>query len=349
MTTIDRRGLLVSGAAALAAAALSRGLEATERPAGGDALSAGGPLTPPIKTGGVRLVRVDGKYSVWTKKVGAGKARMLTLHGGPGATHEYLQCFEDFLPQAGIEFHFYDQLGSYFSDQPDDTSLWTVPRFVGEVEQVRAALGLEQYYLFGHSWGGMLGIETALAHQGHIKALIISDMTASIPSYVAYAKVLKSKMPTEIVAILDKYEATGDYQAQEYQDAVSQGLYSKHMCRLDPWPDPVTLTFKHFNQQVYNTMQGPNEFVITGNFKDWDRWADLPKITVPTLLMAGRHGTMNPADIERMGKTIPHSRVVFCENGSHLEMWDDQQAYHRELIRFVHDVESGRFRGRGGA
>jgi proline iminopeptidase len=293
----------------------------------------------------VRLVEIAGGFRVWTRTAGSGKARMLTLHGGPGATHEYLLCLTDFLPPAGIEVTLYDQLGSYYSDQPTDPALWTVDRFREEVESVRKTLALEQYYLYGHSWGGMLGIETALRHPEHIKGLIVSDMTASIPSYVAYAKVLKSKMPPEIVAILDTYEAKGDYGAQEYQDAVFQGLYSKHLCRLDPWPDPVQLTFKHFNQQVYNTLQGPNEFVVTGTFKDWDRWADLPKIKVPTLLIAGRHGTMNPDDIERMGKAIPNSRVVITPNGSHLEMWDDQQAYHRELIRFVKDVEAGRFRG----
>jgi proline iminopeptidase len=108
-----------------------------------------------IKTGGVKLVQVDGKYNVWTKKVGNSSTKMLTLHGGPGLTHEGFECFEDFLPQAGIEFYYYDQLGSDYSDQPKDKSLWTVDRFREEVEQVRMTLGLESFYLYGHSWGGM--------------------------------------------------------------------------------------------------------------------------------------------------------------------------------------------------
>jgi proline iminopeptidase len=102
-----------------------------------------------VKTGGVRLIQIDGKYKVWTKRVGTGPIKMLTLHGGPGATHEYFECFEDFLPQQGIEFYYYDQLGSAYSDQPDDPSLWTVERFREEVEQVSATLDLQDFYLYG--------------------------------------------------------------------------------------------------------------------------------------------------------------------------------------------------------
>ncbi|HMC23404.1 MAG TPA: alpha/beta fold hydrolase, partial [Thermoanaerobaculia bacterium] len=128
-----------------------------------------------VKTGGARMVPVDGKYNVWTDRVGKGPVKMLTLHGGPGFPHDYMECFEDFLPQQGIQFYYYDQLGVGNSDQPNDDSLWTVDRYREEVEQVRKGLGLDRFYLFGHSWGGMLGIEYALAHQDHLKALIISD------------------------------------------------------------------------------------------------------------------------------------------------------------------------------
>src|SRR5215467_9571294 len=160
-----------------------------------------------VKTGGVRMIPIDdGKFHVWTKKVGHGRIKMLTLHGGPGFTHEYFECFEDFLPQEGVEFYYYDQLGSAYSDQPDDASLWTVDRFREEVEQVRSALGLENFYLLGHSWGGMLGIEYLLKYQKHVKAVVISDMTASIESYMRYAAQLRAKLPADVLAVLDKYE-----------------------------------------------------------------------------------------------------------------------------------------------
>ena len=128
-----------------------------------------------VKMGGVQVVQVDGQFHVWTKRVGSGPIQMLTLHGGPGCTHEYFECFENFLPQEGIQFIYYDQLGSAYSDQPENPSLWTVERFREEVEQVRAALGLDQFYLYGHSWGGMLAIEHALKYQRHLKALVISN------------------------------------------------------------------------------------------------------------------------------------------------------------------------------
>jgi len=296
-----------------------------------------------IKTGGVKMIQVDGKYNIWTKKVGSSATKMLTLHGGPGATHEYFECFEDFLPREGIEFYYYDQLGSVYSDQPKDKSLWTVDRFRDEVEQVRVALGLDNFYLFGQSWGGMLGIEYALKYQHHLKALIISDMTASISSYVKYVNELRQKFPLEIRQTLEKYEAREEYNAPEYQEVMFKHLYSKHMCRLDPWPEPFMRAFRHLNTEIYNTMQGPNEFVVTGTFKDWNRWDDLQHIMVPTLLMVGRHDTMSVEDIQKMGKLIPNSRVVVCENGSHLCMYDDQETYFRELLKFIKDVETGRF------
>ena len=332
MRPIDRRSLLALGAASLLPSRIAGA--APERP----------PAAPSrqIKTAGIRLVPVDGKYKVWTRKLGAGKIKLLTLHGGPGMTHEYFECFEDFLPQAGIEFYYYDQLGSHYSDQPDDTSLWTIERFREEVEQVRQALGLENFYLYGQSWGSMLGIEYALKYQKHLKGLVLSSMTASIPSYMAYIAKLRAALPADIQAVLTKYEATGQYDAPEYQEAMYRGVYGRHVCRIDPWPDPVARAFKHLNPQVYGTMQGPNEFVVTGTFKDWDRWADLPKIGVPTLLVGARYDEMDPEDIKKMGRAIPRSRVAICENGSHLAMWDDQEAYFGHLLKFLKDLDAGR-------
>jgi proline iminopeptidase len=338
MTTISRRDVMRLSSAAAVAFAAGRGLPARA------AEAAESPASPPVKTGGVRMIPIDGgKYKVWTKKIGRGGIKMLTLHGGPGFGHEYFECFEDFLPEHGIEFYYYDQLGSYYSDQPDDVSLWTVDRFREEVEQVRQALGLENFYLLGHSWGGMLGIEYALKYQKHLKGLVISSMTASIPSYMAYAARLKAALPAETIAILDKYEAKGDYENPEYEKVMMEQVYSRHICRLDPWPEPVARCFKHMNPKVYNTMQGPNEFVVTGTFKDWDRWNDLPKITVPTFLVAGHFDEMNPDDIRREGRLIPNSRVLICPKGSHMCMWDDQQAYFAGLLKFIDDVEAGRF------
>jgi proline iminopeptidase len=295
-----------------------------------------------VKTGGSKMVPVDAKHNVWTKAVGDGRVQMLTLHGGPGFPHDYLECFEDFLPKEGIRFYYYDQLGVGNSDQPDDASLWTVERYRDEVDEVRKGLGIDGFYLYGHSWGGMLAIEYVLAHPGHVKALIISDMTASIPSYEKYAATILAELSEDDRKTLAKYEAAGNYEAPEYMEIMFGKVYAQHLLRME-WPEPVNRAFRKFSQKIYNTMQGPNEFVISGNLKTWDRWADLKKIDVPTLIITGKHGTMNPEDIKRMGTLIPHSRVVITE-GSHMEMYDAQDQYFRELVKFVKDVEAGKFK-----
>jgi len=190
----------------------------------------------------------------------------------------------------------------------------------------------------------MLGIEYALKYQRHLKALIISNMTASISSYVKYLNELRQKFPREIIEIWERYEAKGQYNAPEYEESVLKNFYMKHICTVDPWPEPLARAFKHLNIDVYNTMQGPNEFVITGNFKDWNSWNDLQNIRVPTLLIVGRYDTMSVEDIQKMGELIPNSRVVVCENGSHICMYDDQETYFRELLKFIKDVETDKFR-----
>jgi proline iminopeptidase len=281
-----------------------------------------------------RMVPIPGGYKVWTEAVGP-KPNILLLHGGPGFSHDYLQCFADFLPKAGLGFYFYDQLGCGRSGHPNDDKLWTVARYTDEVEAVRKGLGLENFTLYGHSWGGMLAIEYALKYPQHLSKLVISDMTASVPAYVEHAKAMRAALSKEDQATLDKYEALNKTSDPAYQ-AVIDKLDAQHVLRLkQPWPVPVTYAFSHANLHIYNVMQGPNEFSITGNFKDWDRWADLPKIKTKTLVMGARYDEMDPDQIRREGKLIPNSQTWISERGSHLCMWDDQQAYFDTLIPFL--------------
>jgi len=287
-----------------------------------------------------QLVPISGGFHVWTRKIGESPVKMLILHGGPGASHEYLEIFQDYLPPMGVEIYFYDQLGSYYSDEPDDLSLWNVERFREEVEEVRRYLGLENFYLCGQSWGGMLAIEYALKYQNALKGLIISNMTASIPSYVKRINALRDSLPEDLVTTMKRYEAAGDYDDEEYVELIEKYLYKQHICRLNPWPDAVVRGFAHINPAVYNTMQGPNEFLVTGTFKDWDRWNNLHEIHVPTLLLVGRHDSMAPEDIEEMGRRIPDARVGICENGSHLSMWDDAASYFGYIQQFLKELEN---------
>lgn len=288
---------------------------------------------------GSKIISLSNGFHVWTRKVGDSPIKILLLHGGPGATHEYLEIFEQYLPPEGVEIYFYDQLGSYFSDQPKDVNLWDVDRFRDEVEEVRRSLGLESFYLYGSSWGGMLSIEYALKYQSSLKGLIISNMTASIESYIQSINHLRNQLPEELVREMKRYEEREEYEAPEYLQLITEHLYNKHICRLTPWPDAVHRAFAHMNTHVYGTMQGPNEFMVTGTFKDWNRWDDLKHIDVPTLLLVGRHDTMSVDDIQEMGKRIPQSTVGICEHGSHLAMWDDAEVYFNFIKQFIKDVE----------
>src|ERR1051325_1787441 len=203
-------------------------------------------LLPPdteVRTGGSRMIDIGGAHRVWTKKVGNAGTKVLLLHGGPGADHSYFECCEDFLPQNGIEFYYYDQLDSTNSDKPGDPKLWTIERFRDEVEAVRRGLNLDQFYLLGHSWGGMLAIEYALAFQQRLKGLVLSNTTAAVLSPVKHVAKLRAALPEPARAILDKYEKAGQFDAPEYQQVMMEQVYTRHVCRLKPWPEPVERAF----------------------------------------------------------------------------------------------------------
>lgn len=283
-----------------------------------------------IKSGGVQLISIDsGKYKVWTKRIGNNpKIRLLLLHGGPGCTHEYFESFESFLPKEGIEFYYYDQLGSAYSDQPKDSSLWVLPRFVEEVEQVRKALNLDKdnFYLLGHSWGGILAAQYALKYQEHLKGLIISNMMMSAPEYGAYAEnVLSKQMDPSVLKEIRMMEAKQDFTNPKYMELLIPNFYCQHILRLPPdqWPDAVNRTFAKLNNTIYTMMQGPSEFGISGNLEKWDIKNELPKITVPTLVIAANHDTMDPEHMKWVSTQVKNGSYLLCPNGSHMCMWDD--------------------------
>jgi proline iminopeptidase len=303
-----------------------------------------------VLSGGVKVIPIEtpkGVFRVWTKRVGNNpRMKLLLLHGGPGATHEYFEAFDSYFPGAGIEYYYYDQLGSAYSDQPDDPDLWELPRFVEEVEQVRRALGLDQnnFYLMGHSWGGILAIEYALKYQEHLKGLVISNMMASIPAYNEYARnVLMPAMDQAALAEIQRLEAAKEYLNPRYTGLLLQYHYVNHVLRipLGQWPDPVNRAFNKMNQKIYIPMQGPSELGASGKLVDWDRMADLGKIAVPTLAIGARHDTMDPAHMERIANEVKRGRYLFCPDGSHMAMYDDQKVYVAGVIRFLQDLDAG--------
>jgi proline iminopeptidase len=302
-----------------------------------------------VDTAGVRLIPIQtpkGTFKVWTKRFGSNsRIKLLLLHGGPGATHEYFEALERFLGAEGIELIYYDQLGSAYSDQPKDESLWTIERFVEEVEQVRQALGLtkDDFYLLGHSWGGMLAAEYALAHQQELKGLVISNMMMSIPDYNRYAsEVLAKGMDPAVVREIKDLEKKGQYESPRYMELLLPHFYAKHICRLPEWPDPVMRAFNKLNKQVYVLLQGPSEFGASGRLEKWDRKADLAAITVPTLVIGATHDTMDPEHMRWVSTQVKHGSFLLCPQGSHMAMWDDQRSYAAGLVRFLKEVDSGK-------
>jgi proline iminopeptidase len=303
-------------------------------------------------SGGVRMIPITtpaGNFRVWTQRIGNNpRLKVLLLHGGPAATHEYFEAFQSFFPGEGIEFYYYDQLGSAYSDQPTDDRLWTIPRFVDEVEQVRLALGLtrDNFCLLGHSWGGILAMEYALAHQDNLKCLIISNMMDSIPAYNDYARrVLMPAMDQIQLAEVRRMEAAGQTEDPRFMELLMPMHYEQHILRrpAEQWPEPVIRAFTHLNHHVYTLMQGPSELGASGLLAAWDRSADLHRISVPTLVIGARYDTMDPEWMRAMAGRLAHGQFLYLPQGSHMAFYDDQEAYFAGLINFLHSVErSGR-------
>ncbi|MEN8226590.1 MAG: proline iminopeptidase-family hydrolase [Bacteroidota bacterium] len=305
-------------------------------------------------SGGIKMIPINtskGEFKVWTKRVGNSPTmKVLLLHGGPGATHEYFECFDSYFPNAEIEYYYYDQLESAYSDQPSDSSLWNVDRFVDEVEQVRKTLGLNSsnFYLYGQSWGGILAMEYALKYQENLKGLIISNMVSSIPDYNQYAKdVLGPQLDPAVLAEIREMEANQDFGNPRYSELVFTHYYPEHVLRmpLDEWPDPVNRAFANINMEMYVTMQGPSEFGSVGDakLKYWDRKSELSRISVPTLTIGGAYDTMDPEHMEWMATEVQKGRYLHCPEGSHMALYDDQEVYFQGLIQFIKEVDQDNF------
>jgi len=296
-----------------------------------------------VLTGGVRMIPINtpkGTFKVWTKRKGNNPdIKVLLLHGGPGGSHEFFECFDSYFPKEGIEYILYDQLGSFYSDNPQDTSLWRLDRFVEEVEQVRVALGLDStnFYLLGHSWGGILAMEYATKYQHNLKGLIISNMVASVPEYNKYAnEVLGPQMPPEVLAEVEELEAAKDYANPRYMELLEEYYYSQHLSRL-PKQKAALMGTMHFNPDIYVYMQGPSEFGIApeATLYNWDRSQDLKNITVPALVIGATYDTMDPEYMKWMSEQFPNGNFLLCPNGSHMAFYDDQKIYFDGLIGFI--------------
>lgn len=285
---------------------------------------------------GVKMIPIDGKYKVWTQKVCAGKIKLLVLHGGPGNTHEYFENFPQYLAKEGVEIYYYDQLNSFHSNKTDDLSIWTIARFVEEVEQVRQGLGLDQFYLLGHSWGGMLALEYAAKHPEHLKGLITSNIgyKATVFNkhrFSQYAAIIRRQAAQEgkVIAGLD---TMGLPRLVAYiTPAVTREFRSLHMMRRVPEHPTFTRSQAHVTRTYAGTFM---PFMLAWDFSD-----RLAAIKPPTLVIGAQHDFVPPTDIAYMQKHIPNCQAYVCPAGSHYAMWDDPEHYFPTLIKFLRKTE----------
>jgi L-proline amide hydrolase len=283
-------------------------------------------------------------YRTWYRVAGdlkaiePGKFPLLTLHGGPGVCHDYLESLQPFA-ETGRPVIFYDQLGCGNSDRPDDPSMWTIELFIDELKTVRHALGLEQTHLLGQSWGGMLGMEYALTQPSGIVSLTIASSPSSMPLWVEEANRLRDALPPEIQATLLKHEAAGTYHDPEYEAAMVT-FYNRHVCRVVPNPDYVANSFTKMSRQVYETMNGPSEFHVIGTFKDWDIRDRLGEITIPTLVTSGLYDECTPKQAEIIKNGIPGSEWTLFNESSHMPHVEEVERYFEVLDDFLTRVEA---------
>ena len=282
-------------------------------------------------------IRVGQGYQVWYRRVGHEGIALLTLHGGPGTGHCYLEPLEDLAVDRPIVF--YDQLGCGQSDQPDDRSLWRMDRFVAEIDAVRDQLGLERLHLLGHSWGGWLAIEYMLTRPSGVMSLVLASTCASARQFVTEAARLMAEMPSEARQVLECFEVSGNYQLADYEAAVFE-FYQRHLCLLDPWPEPLQRVGNLSDNAVYRIMNGPRQLRVQGSNKDWDRKDRLHELSLPVLITVGRHDYLTPACAETLHQEIPVSRMVVFEKSSHMAHLEEPAQYCQVVSEFLREVES---------
>lgn len=293
-------------------------------------------MTYPIQEGFIPFKN----YQTWYRIVGEGeepgKLPLLCLHGGPGACHNYLQLL-DAMVETGRRVIYYDQIGCGQSVIPvSKPEMWTVELYVGEVDVVRQALGLDRIHLLGQSWGGMLAMEYMLTQPKGVASLTIASSPASMIQWVEEANKLRDELPPEVQATLLKHEEAGTTNSQEYLDAM-QVFYDRHVCRRLPYPDYVKRSFDLLAEapEVYNTMNGPSEFHVVGTIKNWDVRHRLGEINVPTLVTSGRFDEATPVIAGTVQQGIPGARWQIFEQSSHMAHVEEEELYRQVLTDFI--------------
>lgn len=282
-------------------------------------------------------------YRTWYRIVGEdrpGRFPLVVLHGGPGATHQYLAPLEE-LARSGRRVIFYDQIGCGRSERPPDPDFYETQTFVEELKALREALALETVHLLGQSWGGMLAMQYALERPSGLASIVVADSPADMRQWVSEANRLRAALPQDVARALEEHEAAGTTTSPEYVAAVDVFL-REHVCRLDPWPEPFARTAEALanDNVVYNLMNGPSEFHVIGKLKDWTILDRLHELDVPTLLLSGAHDEATPAIVGAIAERITHAEWILFENSSHTPHLEESVAFGAAVRGFLRGVES---------
>lgn len=293
-------------------------------------------IPEPSRTGTVDFRGWHTWYRI-TGDLRAGKAPLVVLHGGPGSAHNYALRMAN-LARGRAVVH-YDQLGIGNSTHLPErgADFWTVPLFLDELDNLLTALGItRRYHLLGHSWGGMLAAEHAVRQPPGLTSLVISNSPASIPLWVAEANRLRELLPPDVQKTLEEHERAGTTDHPDYQ-AATQVFYDRHVCRIVPNPPEVAESFAlmEADPTVYHTMNGPNEFHVVGPLKDWSIVDRIDRISVPTLLVSGRHDEATEATIQPYADGLANVRWEIFENSSHMPHVEEEDAYLRVVGAFL--------------
>jgi proline iminopeptidase len=275
-----------------------------------------------------------GEHEVQVYSFGTGDEVLFCLNGGPGLPCDYLRDSHSVMADHGYRVVIHDQLGTGRSDRPRDPSLWTIGRYVEEVETVRQALGLGRVHLLGQSWGTWLGFEYLLTYPEGARTFVCANGTGEIALHLQDVQRLRAALGPETVAMMARHEAEGTTEHPEYLGAIAILNY-RHVCRLPHWPAPLQRSMTGINMDIYGGMWGPNEFTCIGNLKDWDRLADLPRIAQPCLVLCGHHDELTPDSAARIHRRLPNSRLKVFRNSSHMPFFEEPEEYIATLRGFL--------------
>ena len=281
------------------------------------------------------FVTLSNGHKLWVQQSISGETPVLLIHGGPGGSSGMLQPVEEALRKQGYQTIVYHQLGSVNSDNPDEPGLWTIEDFTNHLEQVCDALNLKKFYIFGYSWGVVLALEYAIRHPKRLHGMILSNFTASSESFETYAQLLRTKLSNESKRTLDQLEKINDFTNPAWVKIITEEFMPKHFCILKPWPSAFSAFMEEMNWKICHHFFGKNDFAVKGAIKGWNRWADLPNINIPTLILSGASDQCSPADAKRMGSLMPKGSAHIIPRASHVPFYENPSDYFEHLTQFL--------------